>query len=89
VLADGIVVGRIFRANASPVGASWMLTLPSGTTRIEAQHTAMPRRARRLKLRHVRTESRMLEIVRFTPKEANSGRLGKSICAIATAPPAS
>jgi hypothetical protein len=24
VLADGIVVGRIFKANASPVGASWM-----------------------------------------------------------------
>jgi hypothetical protein len=24
VLANGIVVGRIFKANASPVGASWM-----------------------------------------------------------------
>ena len=23
VLADGVVVGRIFKANASPVGASW------------------------------------------------------------------
>jgi hypothetical protein len=27
VLADGVVVGRIFKANASPVGASWMWTL--------------------------------------------------------------
>jgi hypothetical protein len=26
VLADGAVVGRIFKANASPVGASWMWT---------------------------------------------------------------
>jgi hypothetical protein len=24
VLANGVVVGRIFKANASPVGASWM-----------------------------------------------------------------
>jgi hypothetical protein len=27
VLADGVVVGRIFPANAAPVGASWMWTL--------------------------------------------------------------
>jgi hypothetical protein len=27
VLAGGVVVGRIFKANASPVGASWMWTL--------------------------------------------------------------
>jgi hypothetical protein len=27
VVADGAVVGRIFKANASPVGASWMWTL--------------------------------------------------------------
>ena len=27
MLADGAVVGRIFKANASPVGASWMWTL--------------------------------------------------------------
>jgi hypothetical protein len=27
VTADGFVVGRIFKANASPVGASWMWTL--------------------------------------------------------------
>jgi hypothetical protein len=27
VLANGVVVGRIFKANASPVGASWMWTL--------------------------------------------------------------
>ena len=30
VLADGVMVGRIFRANASPVGASWMWTLAFG-----------------------------------------------------------
>jgi hypothetical protein len=27
VLADGAVVGRIFKANATPVGMSWMWTL--------------------------------------------------------------
>jgi hypothetical protein len=31
VLADGAVVGRIFKANASPVGASWMWTLGFGS----------------------------------------------------------
>jgi hypothetical protein len=30
VLADGAVVGRIFKANASPVGVSWMWTLAFG-----------------------------------------------------------
>jgi hypothetical protein len=30
VLAGGDVVGRIFKANASPVGASWMWTLAFG-----------------------------------------------------------
>ena len=30
VLADGAVVGRIFKANAAPVGASWMWTLAFG-----------------------------------------------------------
>jgi hypothetical protein len=30
VLADGIVVGRIFKANATPVGMSWMWTLAFG-----------------------------------------------------------
>jgi hypothetical protein len=30
VLGDGVVVGRIFKANASPVGASWMRTLAFG-----------------------------------------------------------
>jgi hypothetical protein len=30
VLADGVVVGRIFKANATPVGASWMWTLAFG-----------------------------------------------------------
>jgi hypothetical protein len=27
VLAEGVVVGRIFKANAAPVGSSWMWTL--------------------------------------------------------------
>jgi hypothetical protein len=27
VIAGGLVVGRIFKANASPVGAPWMWTL--------------------------------------------------------------
>jgi hypothetical protein len=30
LLADGAVVGRIFKANASPVDASWMWTLTFG-----------------------------------------------------------
>jgi hypothetical protein len=30
VLADGIVVGRIFKANAAPVGSPWMWTLAFG-----------------------------------------------------------
>jgi hypothetical protein len=30
VLADGVVVGRIFKANSAPVGASWMWTLAFG-----------------------------------------------------------
>jgi hypothetical protein len=27
VMADGVVVGRIFKANAAPVGIPWMWTL--------------------------------------------------------------
>jgi hypothetical protein len=30
VLADGVVVGRIFKANGAPVGSSWMWTLAFG-----------------------------------------------------------
>jgi hypothetical protein len=30
VLADGTVVGRIFKANAAPVGSPWMWTLAFG-----------------------------------------------------------
>jgi hypothetical protein len=30
VLADGVVVGRIFKANAGPVGSPWMWTLAFG-----------------------------------------------------------
>jgi hypothetical protein len=32
VLADGTVVGHIFRANAAPVGEPWMWTLAFGRT---------------------------------------------------------
>jgi hypothetical protein len=30
VLADSVVVGRIFKANAAPVGSPWMWTLAFG-----------------------------------------------------------
>jgi hypothetical protein len=30
VLASGVVVGRIFKANAAPVGSPWMWTLVFG-----------------------------------------------------------
>jgi hypothetical protein len=30
VLADGVVVGRIMRANATPVGMAWLWTLEFG-----------------------------------------------------------
>jgi hypothetical protein len=30
VLADGVVIGRIFKANAAPVGTPWMWTLAFG-----------------------------------------------------------
>jgi hypothetical protein len=30
VIADGVVVGRIFEANAAPVGTPWMWTLAFG-----------------------------------------------------------
>jgi hypothetical protein len=30
VLADGTVVGRIFKANVAPIGAPWMWTLAFG-----------------------------------------------------------
>jgi hypothetical protein len=30
VLADGMVLGRIFKANAAPVGSPWMWTLAFG-----------------------------------------------------------
>jgi hypothetical protein len=32
VLADGVVVGRIYKANAAPVGSPWMWTPVSPTT---------------------------------------------------------
>jgi hypothetical protein len=44
VAADGAVVGRIFKANAAPVGSPWMWTLMKAAR----QRTAMRRHARRL-----------------------------------------
>jgi hypothetical protein len=46
VLANGIVVGRIFKSNASPVGTSWMWTLAFGHHKDRTPHMATPRRAR-------------------------------------------
>jgi hypothetical protein len=46
VLANGEVVGRIFKVNAAPVGSPWMWTLASGTTKIGCRGTAILQRAR-------------------------------------------
>jgi hypothetical protein len=46
VLADGAVVGRIFKANASPVGASWMWTLARGDAPLRARKNLRVRRVR-------------------------------------------
>jgi hypothetical protein len=46
VLCDGEVVGRIFKANAASVGASWMWTLAFGHHEDRTQLTGMPQRAR-------------------------------------------
>src|SRR5258708_28792101 len=46
VLADGVVVGRIVKAAASPVGKPWMWTVLFGPTRTAHRPTAMSRRAR-------------------------------------------
>ena len=40
VLADGVVVGRIFKADAAPARTPWMWTMPAG------RRMAMRRRAR-------------------------------------------
>jgi hypothetical protein len=46
VLANGTVVGRIFKANAASVGSPWMWTLAFGRQKIARRHTATLRRAR-------------------------------------------
>jgi hypothetical protein len=46
VLCNGEVVGRIFKANAAPVGSPWMWTLIFPTMQAARQRTAMRRRAR-------------------------------------------
>ena len=41
VLADGVVVGHIFKANAAPVGEPWMWPLDAAPLiRIHGQHPA-------------------------------------------------
>jgi hypothetical protein len=44
VLADGAVAGRIFKANAAPVGSPWMWTLAFGHHEDRRKLTAMPKR---------------------------------------------
>jgi hypothetical protein len=41
VLANGEVVGRIYKANAAPVGSPSMWTLVSGTTKVAARRTGV------------------------------------------------
>jgi hypothetical protein len=48
VLADGIVIGRVMKAAAAPVGTPWLWTLASGSMRTARQRTATSRRARLL-----------------------------------------
>jgi hypothetical protein len=45
VLADGAVVGRIFKANAAPVGSPGCGHWPSGITKIARRHMATLQRA--------------------------------------------
>jgi hypothetical protein len=52
VVADGAVVGRIFKANAAPVGSSWMWTMPTAA-RLRWQHS--PRASGRSKIPHYTT----------------------------------
>jgi hypothetical protein len=53
VLANGVVVGRIFNATASPVGASWMWTLAFGHHENRTPTAMRPERLRWLRLPRV------------------------------------
>jgi hypothetical protein len=46
VLCDDVVVGRIMKVAAPPVGSPWMWTLTFGHHEDRSRHTAMPKRAR-------------------------------------------
>ena len=46
VLADGVVVGRIMKVHAAPIGSPWMWTLAFGHHKDRTPTTAMRRRAR-------------------------------------------
>jgi hypothetical protein len=59
VLADGAVVGRIFKANASPVGSPWMWTLIFDITKTARRRMATRRGARpRWRLRKASGDNR-------------------------------
>jgi hypothetical protein len=65
VLADGAVVGRIFKANAAPVGAPWMWTTHGYTeTREAAMAAGMTERQLRLTHRtvHPFSQSRTIQV---------------------------
>jgi hypothetical protein len=47
VLADGAVVGRIFKANAAPVGTPWVGRSPSAARRTAQRRMGTKRHARR------------------------------------------
>jgi hypothetical protein len=42
VLADGAVVGRIFKANAAPVGSPWMWTLTARRRMVTSRRAKPP-----------------------------------------------
>src|SRR5262245_56776660 len=46
VLADGIVVGRLFKSLVAPVGMPWLWALAFGTMRVVTRRAAMLRPAR-------------------------------------------
>jgi hypothetical protein len=70
VLANGEVVGRIFKAAASPVGTPWSGRSHSGTTRIERQRTAMPQAGIALPFGHYEDRTRCIDGAEHTPRQS-------------------
>jgi hypothetical protein len=54
VLAEGVVVGRIMKVHAAPVGSPWMWTLAFGQREIGRQDMATRQRARLRRRRSLR-----------------------------------